>query len=261
MDLWTLVTTRYDLFFLLFVRCAGVFSVAPVLGSRYVSGQLRIALAAVLALVLLPAATVPAAGLPQSLLPYGLAVLAEALVGLVIGWVAQLLFTAAQLGGELLDIQMGIGMANVLDPQFGVQVPLMGNFQYILASLVFLAINGHHMLIQALAYSTKLIPVAGAIADPKLVWFALDAIQAMFVTALRIVAPAVGALLLSNVVLGLLARAMPQMNVFVVGLPAQMALGLAVLAVGLPLYVAVLESAFDGLNATLTSLFRLLGAG
>lgn len=261
MDLLTLLTTRYDLYFLLFVRCAGVFGVAPVLGSRYVSVQLRVALAAVIALVLLPVAAVPATGLPQALLPYAAVVVGETLIGLVIGWIAQLLFTAAQLGGELLDIQMGIGMANVLDPQFGIQVPLMGNFQYILATLVFLAINGHHILIQALATSVKLIPIAGAVANQKLAWFAVDAVQTMFVTALRVVAPAVGALLLSNVALGLLSRAMPQMNIFAVGLPLQTALGIAVIAVGLPLYVGVLEGAFAGLDATLTSLLRLLGAG
>ncbi|MGE5559985.1 MAG: flagellar biosynthetic protein FliR [Chloroflexota bacterium] len=257
----TLLTTRYDLYFLLFVRCAGLFSVAPVLGSRYVPTQVRIALAAALAFFLLPATSVPAGGLPRQLPAYFLAVISETLIGLVIGWVATLIFSAAQLGGELLDMQMGFGMTNVIDPQFGVQVPLIGNFQYMLAAMVFLTINGHHLLIQALAASTKLIPVAGAGFTPDLTWFIVDGVQGLFITAIKIVAPAIGALFLTNVALGLIARSMPQMNVFVVGMPVHLAVGALTMAVAMPLYVAMLQGAFDGLTRTLTGLLRLLGQG
>lgn len=261
MDLLQLLTSKYDLYFLLFARCAGLFSVAPVIGSRYVPAQLRIALAATLALLLLPQAALPAAGLPQSLPAYALAVIGETLVGLTIGWAAQLIFAAAQLGGELLDMQMGFGMVNVIDPQFGTQVPLIGNFQYMLAALVFLAVDGHHLLIRALAASTKLVPVAGAGFSPQLAWFVVDSVQGLFVTAIKIVAPVLGAIFLTNVALGLVARSMPQMNVFVVGMPLQLAVGALTLVVALPLYIAMLEGTFDGLTRTLTDLLRLFGRG
>lgn len=261
MDLLTLLTTHYDLYFLLFARCAGLFSVAPVLGSRYVPTQLRIALAAALAFFLLPTTSVPAAGLPQQLPTYFIAVTGETLVGLAIGWVATLIFAAAQLGGELLDMQMGFGMVNVIDPQYGTQVPLVGNFQYMLAALVFLTINGHHLLIQALVASTKLIPIAGAGFTPNLTWFVVDGVQGLFVTAIKIVAPAIGALFLTNVALGLISRTMPQMNVFIVGMPLQLAVGALAMVVAMPLYMAMLQTAFSGLSETLTSLLRLLGQG
>lgn len=261
MDLLQTLSSKYDLYFLIFARCAGLFSVAPVIGSRYVPAQLRIALAGVLALTLLPQASLPAGGLPQSLPAYVLAVIGETLVGLAIGWVAQLVFAAAQLGGELLDMQMGFGMVNVIDPQFGTQVPLIGNFQYMLAALIFLAVDGHHLLIRALASSTKLLPIAGAGFSPQLAWFVVDNVAALFVTALKIVAPVLGAIFLTNVALGLVARSMPQMNVFVVGMPLQLAVGALVLVVAMPLYVALLEGTFDGLTRTLSDLLRLFGHG
>lgn len=261
MDIVALITTHYDLYFLLFLRCSGVFSVAPVIGSRYVPAQMRIALAAILAMVLVPMASEPAGGLPQQLLPYAAAAVGETLIGLIIGWVAQLVFTAAQLGGQLLDMEMGFGMVNVIDPMFGIQIPLVGNFQYTLAALIFLTINGHHLLIQAMAASAKLIPIAGAHFGPELSAYMLDAVQAMFVTAIKIVAPALGAMFLTNVALGLIARSVPQMNVFVVGMPVKLALGAAVIAVSLPLYVSMLAGAFDGLSRTLAALLRLLGQG
>ncbi|MEW6723388.1 MAG: flagellar biosynthetic protein FliR [Bacillota bacterium] len=257
MDLLSLVAARYDLFFLVFLRIAGVFVGAPVIGSRYLAPQAKVALALAVALLVLPAASEPPGGLPASLLPYLLIGLKEIAVGLVIGWAAHLVFSAVQVAGQMLDMEMGFGMVNVIDPQFGIQLPLIGNFQYILAIMIFLATNGHHFLLAALVDSARSLPVGAALLG-NLPGAMVAMVAAMFVNAIKLAAPVLGTLFLTNVCLGLLARAVPQLNVFVIGLPLKLAVGAAALVVAMPLYVIMVGHLFSRLYAELSGLLELL---
>lgn len=256
-DLWSALLGRVDLFLLLFLRVLGLFLTAPVWSSRAVPVQLRVGVALVTALVVLPLFASPR--LPESLPALVPLALQEMLVGMLIGFIAALAMSAFQFAGQLLDVNMGLSMVNVLDPLSNTQVPILGNFLHLLAMLIFLAINGHHMLLGALMDSYALVPIGGAQLSQPLSQALVGIAANLFMIGLKVAAPVLAALFLTTVALGVLNRAVPQLNVFVVGLPVQLAVGVFMLMVVLPLYVTFLNAVFRGLTADLTNVLRLIG--
>ncbi|MCL6451313.1 MAG: flagellar type III secretion system protein FliR, partial [Acetobacteraceae bacterium] len=224
---------------LLLPRLGGLVALAPVFSGRYVAAA-KVGLALVLGMVLLPVVKVPEE-LPQT--PAGLAVTvgAELLVGLAMGYATMLVFTAVQVAGQMLDMQMGFGIVNVIDPQFGTPLPLVGNFLQVLALLVFLLMDGHHLVLSALVGSYRAIPLGGGVWRGDLLGVLTDLFAQMFNTAVAIAVPVLGALFLVNLALGIVSRTLPQMNVFVIGLPLGIIAGTAVLALALPFLVVVVR--------------------
>lgn len=248
---------RLDLFVLVFARMLGLFTSSPIWSNPFIPVQLRIALAMGLALLVMP--LVLGSSLPSNLIELTPLVVKEVLVGIMIGFIATLIFAAIHLAGELLDIDMGLSMMNVLDPMSGTQVPLVGNFKYLLALLVFLAINGHHTLIIGIVRSYEVVPLGGMVLGPEVSEAIMDIMSGVFASALKIAMPVLGALFLTTVALGVINRAMPQMNVFVIGMPAKLGIGVLMLAAGLPMYVGFLEVLFDSLSGELSRVLFLLG--
>lgn len=257
MDFFALFQNQVGFFLLIFVRVMGIFTMTPVFGSRNVPGRVKIGLALILSYILFPMVFNNTAVIPENFLPYMFMVAGELLVGLILGFVSSLLFSAIQMSGQLLDMQIGFGIVSIIDPLSGQQTPLIGNFKYILAFLVFLAINGHHVILSALFSSFKLIPVTGVVIPVALAQFMVNMITWMIVIALKISLPVIVALLLTDMALGILARTMPQMNIFVVGVPGKIIIGIFVLSVALPFYIIFLEMAFDGMYKNIFSLLSL----
>lgn len=165
------------------------------------------------------------------------AMITEVLIGYTIGFVAYIVFASIQLAGQLMDMQMGFGMVNVVDPMSGVQIPLMGNFAYALSLLVYLGLDGHHYLLQAIAQSYEFIPVLGVGFNNEVIAMILDVTIYMFVIAIKISAPIVMAVLISDVSMGFIARTVPQMNVFIVGLPLKIGIGLLSFFLMIPVFI------------------------
>lgn len=257
MDLYQLLFSRFDLFLLVAVRTSGVFFTAPPFAARQLPVQWRAAFGLMVALVLLPIVPLPAA-LPVTLIPWAAWAVREAAVGLAIGWTVNLTFAAVQLGGQLLDTELGFGIVSVIDPQSGQQMPLVGNFQYLLSLMVLLLINGHHLILSALAKSFQVVPVGAVVLRPSLTDTVAVLSSGVFLTAFKLAAPVLGAGFVTSVALGVMARAMPQMNVFMVGLPLKLVAGLAVMIAGLPLYLVTLTRVLDGLYGSLAQLVQAL---
>jgi len=255
MDLYQLVFTRFDLFLLMAVRTSGVFFTAPPFAARQVPVQWRAAFGLMVAMVLLPVVQAPPA-LPTTLIPWMAWAVREAALGLAIGWTVNLTFAAVQLGGQLLDTELGFSIVSVMDPQTGQQMPLVGNFQYTLSLMILLLTNGHHLILAALARSFALVPVGGAILHPSLTDTVVALSGGVFLTAFKLAAPVLGAGFVTSVALGVMARAMPQMNVFMVGLPLKLVAGLVVMVAGMPLYLATLSRVLDGLYGSLGQLIQ-----
>ncbi|MBC8016285.1 MAG: flagellar type III secretion system protein FliR [Sporomusaceae bacterium] len=253
MDLFTLMQSQLGFFLLIFVRISGIFIMAPIFGSRNITGPVKASLALLITYILFPILFNPAAVIPDHFLPYLFIVAGELLVGLILGFVSSLIFTAIQMAGQLLDMQIGFGIVNIIDPMSGQQAPLIGNFKYILALLTFLITNGHHVLLSALFASFKLIPVTGVEVNIAITAFIIDIIGGMFILALKISLPVIASLLLTDMALGILARTMPQMNIFVVGVPGKIIIGIFVLSIALPFYIFFLEMAFDGMYKNIFS--------
>lgn len=256
MDLFALVQNQIGFFLLIFVRISGLFISAPIFGSRNISVYIKAGLALAISYILFPLFSTTTARIPEQFLPYMILVTGELFIGIILGFVSSLVFSAVQMAGQLLDMQVGFGIVNIIDPQSGHQVPLIGNFKYILALFVFLGSNGHHVLLSALVASFKLIPVTGVVLQPTLANLMTDMVQGIFIIALKISLPVLSALLLTDVALGVLARTMPQMNIFVVGVPGKIIIGLFVLSLVFPFYVIFLEVVFNGMYKDIYSLLN-----
>ena len=231
-----------------FFRIAAMLMSAAVFGVRALPMRLRLMLALAIALVLAPlAGPMPAVDLMSA---EGIAITGQQiLIGIAMGFVLRLVFAAIELAGEMIGSLMGLGFASLIDPQNGVQVPVVSQFYVLLATLMFLALNGHLLWIEAVAESFQLIPVGTAGIAPEGAWQLVGFIAPVFGWAVRMALPIVAALLVVNLAFGVLARTSPQLNVFSVGFPAALLIGLALMLMTLPsvlLKVAPLTA--DGLD-------------
>ncbi len=240
-------------------RTAGIFAALPVLGSRTIPMQLKTGLVLLLGLVLAP--VLPPMRLPSDPLLLGAGMAAETLIGLVIGLAVRLFFTALELSGDLMGTQMGFSVAQLIDPLSAHQTPLVASFQTVLASLTFLTLNAHYLVVSSVATSFETIApftgrLSGGLADDV-----LHLTQQVFVVALKLGAPVLATVLVINVMMAVLGRTVPQLNVFVMSFPLTIAGGLVVMGLALPYSVGLFESEFVRLDLTLQGLLRVLGHG
>jgi flagellar biosynthetic protein FliR len=245
-------------FFQVFLRVVALFSTAPVFGSRDVPVQVRIALALLLSLALYPLASRWVSPAPPDLFGLAAAALRETLIGLLMGLVVTLLFQAALVAGDLIDLQMGFGMAAVFNPSLGTQTAMMGQFLYRYTLVVFLLLNGHHLLLEGVLASFEALPAARfAIREDTLRLFG-DLAMTVLSVGLRIAAPAVATLLLVDVALALVSRAVPQMNVFVVGMPVKIIVGMVIFVAALGLTTGVLQNYVAGATGEMLNALRTM---
>jgi flagellar biosynthetic protein FliR len=242
-------------FLLVLARVAGLVVGSPIFGHMLVPIRVRAGLAIVLA-VALAGALPPVAGAPTSILGLMSALALESALGLTLGLVAQFIFAGVLLGGQLAGIQMGFGIANLIDPQSHAQLTIVAQWQQLMAFLIFLVLDIHHLLIGALLASFHTVPPAGLLISAAGLRGTVVLGGEIFALGVRIAAPVMVALLLANAALGVLARTIPQLNVFVVGFPVNVGVGLLMLGASLPFTFRLLASRFGGLEPTLDSLVR-----
>jgi len=254
------ISQRVDLFLMVLARVSGIMQTAPLFSSQRIPALIRIGLAALIALLVVIARH--EAG-PQivSLFHLAMIIAGEFLLGAVLGYAANLVMAAAQVAGQLIDMQMGFGIVNVLDPQSGIQVPLIGNFQYLLALLVLLGIDGHHLILSAVVKSYDFVPLGGMKVDAFVTEFIVKLFCGMWVSAVKIGLPVVAALLVSDLALGIIARTVPQMNVFIVGLPVKIGVGFIILLAAIAWYLWLVGELLQAAFSQIDLLLRIIGAG
>jgi flagellar biosynthetic protein FliR len=256
MDILGFSITHITTFLLVLARVGGIFTSAPVFGNVHVAPMVRVAIALSLAFVFFPIVQPHA---PYSdLFPFVFAVFREALVGLVMGFLAAMMFAAIQMAGAYVDLVVGFGFANIVDPMIREHNAVIGQFHNLVATLLFLAINGHHLMIRGLADSFRVLPLGEMALTPESAGNIANVFAVVFVAALKIAAPIVGAIFLTDVGLGILARTVPQLNVFVVGFPAKLAVALFTLIIVMPAALGVMTGLFTGLHHDIVALLRLL---
>lgn len=259
MDLFDLLQEHAAVFLLVLTRCTGLFMIAPFLGSMNVPQTIRAGAAVTFAIVLFPVVDgTQASTAPPSLLAYTGAVFSEIFIGWLIGFVAFVSFAAINMAGKLMDMQVGFSIVNVVDPTSGQQVPLIGSFLYNFALIIFVVTNGHHMLISALAASFQTVPMMGLDVDPSIASMMTRFTTGIFLTGVQLALPVVFAMLMTNVGLGILARTMPQLNIFVVGVPLHLIVGLFVIMIVLPFFIMFMDVVFDAMYGNITVAFRAL---
>lgn len=237
------------------IRVGAVFMIAPVFGARSVPARLRALLALAVTLVIVPVAPPAPAVDPLSIA--GLLLVAQQVViGLVIGFSLNLIITMFVFAGATIALSMGLGFAQTVDPQNGVNVPLVSQFLTIVATLLFISLDGPALMIKLLADSFVSMPVAPVGLDAESFRRLADFGQAIFTNGILVALPVVTTLLMVNIAMGVITRASPQLNIFSVGFPATLMIGFFLLLVTSPTWLPHMERF---LHQVLTLISNLLG--
>lgn len=259
MGIWPLSSQTLTAYLLVLARFGILLFMLPFFSARNVAPMVKAALAVILAIVLFPVLAVGSVSAPATVAGLGKLVAAEVMVGVIIALTVQVFFEGVRLMGQLVGFQTGLSIANIIDPQSGAQASIFANFAYFLAMVFFLAFNGHHILIQAVKESFEVLPVGSLQLGPSTFSHLLTVYGSMFAIAIKIGAPAIAALLFTKVAFGLIVRLIPQMNIMIVALPAQVVIGLIFFGICLNVLFLMLQHYLSGLNAALIHVFRLLG--
>jgi flagellar biosynthesis protein FliR len=218
----------FCLFLLALTRIVGFFVQAPIWGSHHFDKKVLAALAVMMTVVLFPNLPVPK-DFSFEPFPFFLMVFTQFIVGLVIGYTSFMIMSVSQFGGELLDTQMGLSVAASFDPASGGSVNMMRRLSFYLCMILYLCMDGHHFLIRAVFRSYEMIPLSGVNFSQNVVPELIHITGSIFYLGIQIAAPSLSALFLTQIALGLLARVAPQMNVFMLSFPLNIAVGLTLL--------------------------------
>lgn len=241
LEVW-LATLIYPL-----VRILAFISSSPVLGNKQVPKRVKVGLSVLLALIIAPTLPVMpevSVGSPQG----ALIIIQQILIGVAMGFTLRVIFTAFEMAGELAGLQMGLGFASFYDPLNSSYSPIVARWLGMVIALAFLAMNAHLYMLSALAESFTALPIGNALPH-EAHYLAASWGASIFLFGLQISMPVVAALLITNVALGILTRAAPQLNLFAVGFPITLTIGFVVLALSTPYLVPLLDRAFqEGLS-------------
>lgn len=218
--------TYLDTYLLVFVRVLGMMLIVPVFSNKSVPYMAKVAFAIFLSMVIISAIPVQASVSSTDVVNFGLAVIIEFVTGYTMGFGAYMVFAVLSLAGQFIDMQIGFSMVNVFDPMSQIQLTITGNLYYYILMMIAIITHAHHYFIRALLYSFKVIPLGGMVISPALNTAIIGYMENFFILALRIGAPIFFVMLITNVVLGVLARAVPSLNMFVIGFPIKIIFGL-----------------------------------
>lgn len=225
-------------------RTLAFIAATPLLGSSSIPVQVRLGLAVLLTLLIAP--LLPPIPLIEPASGIGLMILLQQIIiGLAIGFSIRIIFTAVEMTGEITGLQMGLGFATFFDPQQSSQVQLVGRFYGLLATLMFLAIDGHLQVIDIFAQSFTTLPIGTNGINSSLFTILVNWGAEIFTLGLHLALPVLAALLITNLALGILTRAAPQLNIFAVGFPLTLGIGLLVMAWALPYFTPVITQMFQ----------------
>ncbi len=232
-------------FLLVFVRITAALVTAPPFNTRAAPASVKAGFALLFSLALVPGVTPLAGAVPESLAALSLIVGKNVLFGLAIGFIVQILFACVQIGGQISDTQMGFGFINLVNPISQQQSSVMGTFLQQMALTLFLLANGHLVLLGAMRESFQSFP-PGVGGHAMMVPNIAAVVQATCVLGLRIALPTIGILLTTDIALGLVARTVPQINVFMVGAPVKILVGMATMILILPVMALVVGQIIAG---------------
>ena len=258
-DFYDILQGQLAAFLLVLSRTSGIFFISPFFGATNIPYRLRAVVAIATAFLIFPVIVreniVTA---PASVIMFAGTIAQEMFVGWLIGFVAFVAISAINTSGKIMDMQVGFSVANVMDPTSGQNAPLIGSFLNYLAIIYFLVANGHHMILTALVQSFRVVPLDSVVWNPSIADFIINITNGVFVVGMKIAMPVTFAILITNVGMGILARTMPQMNIFVVGIPMHLMIGTFMLSMLLPFYILFLDVMFSDMYANISTAIRLI---
>ncbi|PJZ70029.1 flagellar biosynthetic protein FliR [Leptospira perolatii] len=238
---------NFQVFLLILARIVGLLSVAPVFSFPSIYFAHRMTLGFLVSVILFPviAGFVPA--IPGNMIDYGLVVIGEILIGILIGFLVSLVFASFQMAGEFFNVQLGFGYAEILDPISQTSLPVISTLKNMLGMLLFLSLGAYRYLFESLAYSFEKLQVLKLVPEIQDgLYRAMEgAVGTMFLVAFKISLPILGVLLLVTVSEALMGKAAPQLNILQLSFPIKIAIGLIVMILIVPFLISQMESAFQ----------------
>ncbi len=244
-------------FTLVLARIAGLFAAIPLFGGRRVPMAVKAAAILAMSLVLFPILAGSIPRLPADTVSLFILVIRESLVGITLSLLSQLVFAGVTFCGQLVGMQMGLSAAAFFDPELG-QSQVIATFQELLAMLLFMTLGIHHLFIRAIVESYALVPLGAWHMSGGMIQYIVGLTSGLFVLAIKLAAPVMVALLAAGVVLGIMARSFPQMNIFMISFPLNIGLGLLVLGLSLMAFSQTLMDAFGAFSGQMRTLFKLM---
>lgn len=244
-------------FLLPLFRISAFFMAVPIIGTRMVPPRIRMLMALAVTVVVAPLVQISAPAIGFNIVTIT-AVMQEVVTGIVFGFFLQIFFHLFIISGQMIAMQMGLGFASMVDPSNGISVAVVSQLFVILTTLLFLAMNGHLVMIEIVVESFTVIPPMTGVDWSNAFWTIAGYGSWMFSKALLLALPAVSALLIVNLAFGVMARSAPQLNIFSLGFPSAIVLGgvfiWLALAGFLPGYLLLQEEAFAGMQQLMVPL-------
>ncbi len=251
---------NFQIFLLIFVRIFGMCVSAPLFSSGTIPFRVRAAVSVFMTVAVFPIVVNTIGTVPENMYSYALMIISEAVTGILIGFLVSIIFSAFQLAARLFSFQMALGIAEVIDPFSQVGITIVGQLWTLFGLLIFIAISGPHLLIMATVDSfarIRLIDIAGK--SQVFIRVLTDTFGAMFVVALKLAFPVLITLFLLAITLGLLAKAAPQMNIFMVGFPLQIGVGFLIMLLVIGAVGAAMSNAITRIFEQLVTIIRAVG--
>jgi flagellar biosynthetic protein FlhB/flagellar biosynthetic protein FliR len=249
--------TGFVVYILIFVRIISFLGVSPLYMIRGVPNLLKAGFGLIISFLIFNFVSYNPSLIPTSMLQLAGAAVGECAFGLTLGFITSLFLEAIRMSGQLIDLQIGFSMINEFDPINSANVTLMGNLTNLLGLLIFFIINGHHILIEALIQSFNVMPLFGSGLTPEVSTYILTVFIKVVVISLKLAAPVVVVLLLTDITMGFISRTVPQLNILMMGLPIKMVIGLLVFSAALPALVSAYVKAFQGMASEINNFFKL----
>jgi flagellar biosynthetic protein FliR len=253
----TIPLPQLQVFFIVFVRVAAIVASMPVFSSRNIPVLLKAGLVLSVSVLVFPRLSIEGNPYHLDAVTFGIGLAGEVMLGVAIGLVAQMIFAGVQLAGELAGYQMGLAIANVIDPDSSAQIPMVSQLYQIFAVLIFVTVNAHYWCLGALMDSFQLVPPFSFHLHNSIVEQLIRLGGDVFTIGVKVGAPVIVVLMLTSVSFGLIARTVPQMNVFIVAIPLKIIVGLLFILFSLPYFSAYLQQLFTKMGE---SILRLLSA-
>jgi flagellar biosynthetic protein FliR len=233
---------HFQVFLLIMMRMNSMMIIAPFFSSGVIPFRVKAIISFLITLVIFPVIAKDGYIIPGDIGGYSLLIIKEVLIGLYLGFLVSLIFTAFQLAGEYYSVLTGFGFSEVMDPLAQVSIPLIGQLKNMIGLLVFLVLNGHHFLIKAIYRSYELVPLVtfGEGVYEGLIKYVVYSMSGMFIVALKIALPVLATVFLVEVSLGILAKAAPQMNILMLGFPIKIVVAFGVLIIISPLIIRIM---------------------
>lgn len=254
-DIYKFSEPQLLLFVLVLVRMSAFIVTWPVFGVENISQPVKILFSLLLAMMIFPILSFSPEQLADVQKSLALMAAKEAVIGAMMGSLARFFFFAFQIAGELVSLSVGLSSAQMFNPALGGQVSAIEQFYLIFASLFYLGVNGHHFLLSGLVDSFRLVPVSADLMKTGQIKDIALFVQQIVEIGLKFAAPVIVAILVINLVLGVIGKTVPQMNVLVTSFPINILVGFVILSLTLPLMV---DQMGDFLEASMTSVFKLV---